>query len=92
MVRRRRFLTKKQVARLLEVAPRTVDRLVADGHLVRPLEIGGQLRWLPLDVKVYVHLLQRGFFRQRKQSDAGRGEAAKARDNGEVQPKRRAPG
>jgi hypothetical protein len=89
---RHRFLSKKHVARLLEIAPRTVDRLVAEGRLLRPLLIGGQRKWLPNDVKFYVHLLQRGFFRQRRADEAARPDSAKARDNGEAERRRRAAG
>jgi excisionase family DNA binding protein len=60
---KRRFLTKKEVARRLEVSPRTVGRLVREGKLVRPMWIGDRPKWLEADIEAYLHLLARGYFR-----------------------------
>jgi excisionase family DNA binding protein len=39
------LLTVQQVARFLQVSPRTVKRLVARGQFVPPLKIGRAVRW-----------------------------------------------
>jgi excisionase family DNA binding protein len=59
----RRFLTKKDIAARLEVSERTVERLVREGKLVRPMRIGDRNKWLEEDLEAYLHLLSRGYFR-----------------------------
>lgn len=60
----RKLLTKKAVAARLAVSERTIQRLVAEGKLVRPMKIGNQFRWFEEDVEAYLYLVSRGFFRR----------------------------
>lgn len=59
---RRKLLSVKQVARLLDVRERTVYRLVKDGHLAPPRHVAGQAKWFPADIRVYLYRLRRGDF------------------------------
>jgi len=44
------ILTKDEIAQLLRVHPRTVERLVHAGHLPAGRRLGRQVRWLREDV------------------------------------------
>jgi excisionase family DNA binding protein len=47
----RTFLTKEQLARELQVSPRTIERRVADGTLPQPISFGRVVRWPSSDVR-----------------------------------------
>jgi excisionase family DNA binding protein len=49
-----RLLSKKELARLLGVSPRSVDRLVAAGQLPRPIKVGALSRWRRDDVEQWI--------------------------------------
>lgn len=60
---RPRLIGIKRVAHLLNCSERTVYRLVEQGQLSAPRKLpGGQVRWFPADVKVYLYRLKRGDF------------------------------
>jgi len=40
-----KYLTKKEVARLLRVSVRTVTNYMSQGLLPKPLQLGGRLLW-----------------------------------------------
>jgi excisionase family DNA binding protein len=44
------LLTPEQFAELLQVAPRTLQRLRHLGEVPKPIEVGGSLRWRKRDV------------------------------------------
>jgi len=52
----RPLMSVKDVARTLDVSPRTVETLVADGEL-RPLWIKGQRRFHPDTIDAYIRAL-----------------------------------
>ena len=58
----RRLLSVTEVAAALNVSERTVYRLVKERKLSRPRRVGGESRWFPGDVRVYLYRLRRGDF------------------------------
>lgn len=44
------LLTHAEVAQLLRVSPRTVDRMRQEGTIIPPVKLNRQLRWLKSDV------------------------------------------
>jgi predicted DNA-binding transcriptional regulator AlpA len=44
-VRERMLISVNELATILDISPRTVWRLLSAGKLVRPLRIGGAVRW-----------------------------------------------
>ena len=73
----RKPLNKKAVARVLDVSERTVQRLVQRRMLVRPVRMGGSLKWFDADVRAYVYLLKRWFFRNWPIAEPGQERTAK---------------
>ncbi len=49
-----RLITIIDVARLLRVSPRTVHRWVRSGEFIRPLRLGGTIRWRLSDVQKWL--------------------------------------
>jgi predicted DNA-binding transcriptional regulator AlpA len=45
------LLTDADLARLLRVTPRTIQRHAATGRLPRPIRIGSSNRWLPSQIR-----------------------------------------
>lgn len=48
------LLTKQDVARLLAVSTRTVDRLKDGGRMPKPFMVGGNCRWRPEALEEWV--------------------------------------
>ena len=48
------LFTKKDLAHLFKLTPKTIDRLVATGQFPPPLHIGHSCRWRPADLHNYL--------------------------------------
>jgi excisionase family DNA binding protein len=49
-----KLLTVNDVAKLLKLSVRSVWRLVASNSIVRPIKIGGSIRWRAEDISVWL--------------------------------------
>jgi excisionase family DNA binding protein len=45
--------TRKELAKLLKISGRTINRLVATGRFPKPIYIGRSVRWLACDIDGY---------------------------------------
>lgn len=45
-----KLYSAKEFAELLQISERTLRKLLKDGSLPTPIQVGGQLRWYPEDV------------------------------------------
>ncbi|MFO0941532.1 MAG: helix-turn-helix domain-containing protein [Pirellulales bacterium] len=48
------LLTIQELAAVLKISQRSIWRLVSNGQLVKPIRIGGSVRWRVQDVKEWV--------------------------------------
>lgn len=49
------LISKKEVASLLAISQRTVDRLVSAGDIPRPLKVGGCTRFRRIEILNFIH-------------------------------------
>ena len=48
------LINKAEVAKLLTVRPATVDKMRRQGEFIRPIKVGGTLRWRDIDVQAWL--------------------------------------
>lgn len=44
----------KEVARLLDISPRSIRRRLSGGEMIEPIRIGGNIRWRLDEVKAWI--------------------------------------
>lgn len=48
------LVTAEQLAKILQVSVRSIWRMRSSGQLPRPVRIGGNIRWRPKDVELWI--------------------------------------